>query len=394
VRHALTVFLLMVLAGLASGGEDGAFQLEITERGRKTSYSLVEGDDAGLLVRSADGRERRIPAAQLKLDLFLTCRIRLLPRSDAKGHFVLGQTALNNGQEKEAESLLGVAAQLDPVAYRQKVERLLKKRADAVRGVPGGKSTEEVEKHLAERLAMLNREMGGGWRMDETEHFLHFSNLPMPCHQRLKRTNEDVYKSLSGTFGYRERRAPWDGKCEMYYFAKREQFDGFAVKVHSIRNASALGGFFHHGNREATVLIPSETEDKSEAAVLRLVNGMVYHELTHAFTSLCGRLTPLNSWLHEGMAVYMEFQQEPRDHPKRREMCRILAAAAGANRVLSWAESRERPRKADGGDTAGYAWAWSRVAFLYHLSERASDRGQVWRFIQLVKDGKTEEGRC
>jgi hypothetical protein len=100
---------------------------------------------------------------------------------------------------------------------------------------------------------------------------------------------------------------------------------------------------------------------------------------------------PLNRWLHEGLAQFIEFwydrenSQSMQDGPERKERADYLKQIVTRGNMPTWEKMKQRPMS--GMDIEGYAFAWSKLEFLY----RNFDNQKLPQFIKLIKSGKSEE---
>ncbi|MCZ7646702.1 MAG: DUF1570 domain-containing protein [Planctomycetota bacterium] len=250
---------------------------------------------------------------------------------------------------------------------------------------------DEWAKFKEDRQQELKRVCGGDWKFEETEHYLLFSNLDDAEYQQLKVHCEGLYRFLSEVMDYKEGELLWNNKCPIYFIKTRNQFNKFAVQIDQAPGAQVSGGYFRHRGREVHIVIPlydwMNGKQRIETAISTL-----YHEGTHAFLQLVGKNATIDPWLHEGMAQFIEFLLMERflGSPNLQDRNRAvmnLRQAIKDNDVISWDEGRMRP--AGGGDLTGYAFAWSRIHFLYTCF--ISNRRALPTMIKAIKDGKDEK---
>ena len=402
------------------------------------------------VVIKEGGKDRSIPAALLKPKDIYLCSKQILDPKDAKAAFELGEFCLKHSLKDSAELELRTAARLDAASYGEKVKKLLAPQAPEIKTVepvkalevvalpekevpkvpkvaevtevgkepkstgmsegddfvevtgPDGKkyklsrrfkashvetkpkTPEEVKTFIAERTAELNKMCGKNWRMDETKHYYFFSNLKPELHELFKQETEKFYGDIAGVMQHKEGDPLWHNKCPIYFFSTRQQFVNFATGIDGSAGGANSGGYFSHRGREVHIAIPlidwlPESHQKREAL------NTLHHEGTHAFIQLTGKDVDINPWLHEGMAQFMEFYYDPKNNTGRNDRVNTLRELLRRGDLLSWEEGRMRPM--GGGDSVGYAFAWSRVWFLYQNFET----WKLPRLIKTIKEGKSDE---
>ncbi|MCY3018296.1 MAG: hypothetical protein NTW87_04590 [Planctomycetota bacterium] len=249
------------------------------------------------------------------------------------------------------------------------------------------RSEAEMKAFLTKRLEDL-KAIGGTWRLKETKHFCCFSNVPEAKHAVLCQWNEDLYDRLCQVLRHKEGDKLWNNKMPIYYFEAFAQFQKFTVEIDRSPGSAMSGGYFSANGREVHICIPfmSErfrTDVKSQD---RMARATLHHEGTHAFLQLSGESVPLNRWLHEGLAQFVEFWYDPQNNPARNQRVGFLQQCILRNSVPSWESMRNRPM--GGMDVEGYAFAWAKLEFLYRSF---SDNQKLPQMIRLVKAGKSED---
>jgi len=263
------------------------------------------------------------------------------------------------------------------------------------------RTPDQMKKFLDGRLGQLKEFCSGPWEkgeekreweMVETEHFYIFSNLKPELKSYFKLECEKLYTLLSEVLEHKEGAPLWNNKCPIYFLSNRAQFINFAVKVDKQPHAAKSGGYFSHRGRQVHIVIPLMARHSSEPITerVRRATCTLRHEGTHAFLQLVGNNVQLSRWLHEGMAQFIEFWYDPKNNPDRKAVEKILRAAVSQDQILSWKDGRNRPdiRRREP-DRAGYAFAWSRIVYLYRAFQ--NDKRKLPRMIKLIKEGKTEE---
>jgi len=254
-----------------------------------------------------------------------------------------------------------------------------------VRGEVPPKSEKEMKSWLDSRLEELNK-MGGKWRMIETKHYYCFANIDEAKHKKIATEwNEELYKLLCDVFKHKEGDKLWNNKMPIYYFNSYGLFQKFAVEIDKSPGAQFSGGYFSFRGRDVHICIPfmHERYGANSTKTDEKAHGTLYHEGTHAFLQLTGEDVMLHRWLHEGMAQFIEFFQEPANSPDRRERIAMLQQFTRRG-IRAWSEMEDRP--GGGTDIEGYAYAWSRAMFLYMYPDPLA----LPNMVKNIKKGMSE----
>lgn len=250
----------------------------------------------------------------------------------------------------------------------------------------------QMKEFLDKRLEELNSSIGGTWRMIETKHFYCFSNIPEAKHRMIANVwNEtDFYATLARVLMHKEGDKLWNNKCPTYYFDKYGQFQKFAAVIDKNPGAGRSGGYFSSRGRDVHICIPFYSERKHGVDLDTQAHNTVIHEGTHAFLQLTGEDVRLSRWLQEGLAQFMEFycykiHTNDKYDGERERRISLLKRDITADTVPTWSEMKERP--AGGTDIAGYAYAWSKLEFLYNNSNKTNLPGM----IKKIKSGMSED---
>jgi len=256
------------------------------------------------------------------------------------------------------------------------------------------RTPDEMKAFIDKRTKELEDQIGGTWRMIETKHFYCFANIKEDLHKKIavEWNEQTFYDRVSRMLQHKEGDKLWNNKCPIYYFEKFSQFQKFAAVIDHDPNAGNSGGYFAAQGREVHVCIPFDIQQAgSLQAAEHHARDTVVHEGTHAFLQLTGEDVPINRWLHEGLAQFMEFWVEKEGSENgqygkdRRERATHLARLVQKGDVPSWSDMRQRP--GGGTDLVGYSFAWSKVEFLY----RCFSNQCLPTMIHLLKAGKTED---
>lgn len=405
--------------------------------GVATACDVVKVSPTGAVLKAA-GKEMTLPLEKMSPEEVVACHKAVADAAPAQSRFEMGNYFMKKQQWEQAEEDLNAAVKLD-AALKEKADPLLKA-ITVVKEINGGKggngagvvvvgpdgktpamkkpegsseegeeedfakrfmkrdvparSPAEMKQFLDERLAELKKVIAGGeWRMIETQHFYCFYNGTPEKHKQISGWNEFLYGRLCEVLKHKEGDKLWNNKLPIYYFTKYGDFQRFAAEVDKSPGAAYSGGYFSSRGRDVHICIPFMTERlNSEKAADRMARSTLHHEGTHAFLQLTGEDVPLNRWLHEGMAQFIEFLYDGLEDPngrgnsrERKERADYLGAAVKKGGVPSWEVMKNRPM--GGTDIEGYAFAWARFEFLY----RSFPKDAIPKMVRAIKAGKTED---
>ena len=433
--------LLITLMSLVCVGAWAAEPISVSMGGHNVRGEVLSVDK-NFVVMKVNGKEQQFLAKLMNPKDYLSCAKLVLAPKDANAHFKLGEFALQNGLKQDGKDLLLMAAGMDKATFGGKVEELLKVQeppspAKAVPPKPQNpvpadkteKNTEkpskpepkndggvefvevtgpdgktyrvpaqsvatknevdartpaEMKKFLDERLSELNSTLGGKWKLSETKHFYFFSNIKPDLHTYFMNETEVFYNQIAMIMQHKEGDPLWNNKCPFYMMGTRAQFTTFATNFDKNPTAANSGGYFMYKGRECHIVVPMD-DKKAEAHQKREATNTLYHEGTHAFLQLTGKYVTIHSWLHEGMAQFIEFFKDPKNNPGRNNHVGLLRDRVRTGNLMSWEEGKMRP--SGGGDIEGYAFAWSRVQFIYNKFPK----DYLPRIIREIKEGKSDE---
>lgn len=248
----------------------------------------------------------------------------------------------------------------------------------------------QMKEFLDTRLAELNAQIGGTWRMVETKHYYCFSNIPEVKHRYIAtQWNETLYDLLCRVLRHHDGDKLWNNKMPVYYFETFKQFQKFAVTIDKSPGAAYSGGYFAPNGREVHICVPfmSERVHGNTERADEMARNTICHEGTHAFLQLTGEDVKLNRWLHEGMAQFIEFLSDtnPASPSKAGAVERLKGSLAmHGGGPPPWEETINRP--GNGTDHEGYALAYSKLEFFY----RNFDHSYLPQMIRMLKSGKSE----
>lgn len=429
-RARSMIFLLSVIA----------VSIHYAHSAEKVTVKLLNGpcevvkvSKDGVVLKPANGAEQTLSLERMDPKEVAQCYRQAEPLKDAQGRFDLGNWFFKKHLFPEAESELSAAGRQD-AGLKKKAEVMLaaiaalkeienpkkeakkedgEKTVRVIRIGDDGKmvvesassdSDEDFEKKFskrevparsaAEMKAFLDKRqeelkpIGGTWRLIETKHYYCFSNVLEAKHKVIAQWNEFLYDGLCGILKHKEGDKLWNNKLPIYYFERYGQFQRFAKEIDESPGAAYSGGYFAASGRDVHICIPFMTERlNNEKHADRMARNTLHHEGTHAFLQLSGEDVPLTRWLHEGMAQFIEFwYDENRDNnPERKDRAAYVQQMVGKNVLPSWEKTRMRP--AGGTDIEGYAFAWTKLEFLY----RNFDKQKLPQMIHLIKAGRAED---
>ncbi len=443
MRKAETVRIAVLAAMLMTVSAFTAEKVSVKlPSGASGPFDVIKITKDGLTLKPQSGLEQTVALDKLDPKEVALAYHQVTPPADAAGRFALGEWFFKKAQFEEAETELFGAVRLDPnmkakadtmmtaLAAMKEVEtakkeekkkeakkegegkiRIIKVGPDGTmvespseggdeedfakkfgkRDVPA-RTAAEMKEFLDKRLEEIKK-IGGTWRMIETKHYYCFSNVPEPKHKIIAQWNEQLYDRLCVVLKHKEGDKLWNNKMPIYYFEKFGQFQHFAAEIDQSPGAAYSGGYFAAQGRDVHICIPFMTERfNSEKRADRMARNTLHHECTHAFLQLTGEDVSLTRWLHEGMAQFIEFwydrenNEEGRENnPERKDRIAFVNQSIARGGVPTWEKMKMRPM--GGTDIEGYAWAWTKLEFLY----RNFDNQKLPQFIRLIKAGKTEE---
>jgi hypothetical protein len=416
--------LLLVLSSAAICAERVTVKLP---SGQVAPCDISKVTPEAVTLRPSGGALLTIALEKLDPKEVAQCYKQVTPPAAAADRFKIGQYLFKNKLFDEAEAELNATIGVD-ASYRAKSEAMLaaiaatkkvetppeKKKDDKkiriVKVGPDGESDEEstgsledfakkfgkknVPARSAEEMkAFLDKrqeelkKLGGAWLMKETKHFYCFTNCGAPKLEMFAAWNERLYDRLCVVLKHKESDKLWNNKMPIYYFEKYGQFQNFAAEIDGSPGAGYSGGYFSAQGRDVHICIPIMTERLGSRAEDNAMNTL-HHECTHAFLQLTGEDVELARWLHEGMAQFIEFwyaREKKNNHREQDDRALFLAREVKSGNIPTWEEMRERPR--GGMDLPGYAFAWSKLEFLYRSFQ---DVQKLPNMIHKIKEGKPE----
>jgi hypothetical protein len=392
--------------------------------GQATDCEVVKVSKDGVTIKS-QGKQQIVPLDKMDPKEVALCYKQVSAADTAASRFDMGSFFFKKQLFSEAEEELSAAVKLDgglktraePFLLAINALKEVKKPEgkNEIKVVKIGSPSEDSEQNAedfenkfkkrevaartpAEMKAFLDKRLeelkaiGGTWRLIETKHYYCFANVTEAKHQEVAQWNEGLYGRLCEVLRHKEGDKLWNNKMPIYYFEKYGQFQRFAAEIDGSPGAAYSGGYFFATGRDVHICIPFMTERfNNQKTADRMARNTLHHECTHAFLQLSGEDVPLNRWLHEGLAQFIEFwydrenSQSMQDGPERKERADYLKQMVTRGNLPPWEKMKQRPMS--GMDIEGYAFAWSKLEFLY----RIFDNQKLPQFIKLIKSGKSEE---
>ena len=209
-----------------------------------------------------------------------------------------------------------------------------------------------------------------------TPKFSIITQLPSRHDAELNARFEQAYAAVARLFEH-EGRPPWPGRCEVYCFQSRSQFEELVKRRAGVRPIPLSHAYQIATGSKVTIVLHNP---------LWFSHNPVYasfaHEVTHAFLTHYEGAAPLPAWVHEGLALHFEFRQ-PEATAAARRFEALATRGPRSDRLRALAAVLRAP-VIDERDELSYAMAWRLVDVLL---ER--DAGQFQRFVRSLKEGKT-----
>jgi hypothetical protein len=218
----------------------------------------------------------------------------------------------------------------------------------------------------------------------ETDHFLIFSAWNRMNDAALANLCERMYQKLSEQFSIPATESVWAGKCPIYLFWEPAHYARFISEIDNSKatdaNMAHANGYHASRGWFSYVVINGVssfglTEEQAKAKFYHVL----VHEGTHAFLHryISERSMPL--WVEEGLADYIAASLVPEAEVNRTYLTATRSALHRPEMVQKVLEKKEDLTPAE------YGIAQSLIRFLV-----MQDRTAMIRFIQLMKEGKSE----
>lgn len=390
----MTIAIIAAMPVLAGEGTTGtspaaeAVSLALTD-GRSVTGALISMDDREVVLR-VNRRIQKIPLEQVKPVSVYLARKRLVDLTKAPVRMELGRYLLEHGELSLAQREFSEALGIDPGLSAQ-VRELLKtaKTAEkspaasqpAPKTAPQAAKTEKyaraapaeiaANQKRAKDMAEQAKSFAPALRLVETKHFLIFSSWPPAQNGALAELCEKMYRTCCAQFDIRETENVFAGKCPVFLFCQKDQFERFAADVDRAGTTQAAGYVkFSAGSYCHIVINAIHTYDRFCEVLV--------HEGSHAFMSryLSSRILP--QWLNEGLADYLAATVLPRSAAAQRHR-KAARQALRENIDVTYIFRRLSV------DDFDYGIAQSIVCFMIETNRR----GFV-KFVTLIKEGKSE----
>ncbi len=390
-RRLLIALLPAVLFAAAPAGEAIQVYLQLLD-GTKLVGTLAEHDDTKLTVKVAT-KTRTVAWADVRPMSAYLLKRRLVDLTKAESHWQLGQFLLNAGEKAQADKEFDLACKIDP-AYTKRPRAAT---AEPVKRPPVGgpakseaaeakptkyiKATPEraaaVRKRAAEWAERIRTTITPKLHLIETDHFLIYSTWDRGSDGGLKRSCEGMYAALCKQFAIPATENIWVGKCPVYVFWQRENYQKFALEVSGVAkdNPSMLdaGGYQHGDGRGGCYIVLVNRRNRTQ------FHSTLVHEGSHAFLGRYRTNRYIDTWINEGVAEYMAAEVVPGSWERRlyiRTTKKILEDKTDISFIFEgWSL-----------DSRNYGLAQSLVRYLI-----ARDTKAFIQLIELIKQGKSDD---
>ena len=415
------LLLVAVAVGVSAEPVDPPFALSVTveSSGERLRGRVVDADDRGLRLRTADG-ERELAWAEVDAAGLMRAKARLLGRGDGRGWVQTAWILVDRGDAGSAsEAALERGLRADPglaeeaaAVRRGEAPSWVVPAAPEPEQAPGvdgpeapgtpetpeeagegggagvpetvgaveherwGELSEELRATgLREQEAWLAESMQRtGLRLDVygdvSEHFLLATDLPRAEARRWARELDRMYRVLCGMLELDPGVNVFLGKAAIVIFEDNDEYHRWNAGTFGNPMLGTLGVCFSMGNGHVRI---SFFRQRSTAAFASLL----VHETVHGFLHRYRSPVPVPSWLNEGLAETLAHRLFPGGNDLDR-LQRWAARNAGAAAENPW--SFYGPRNIPG---PYYPVAWRFTEFLL-----AQDGQRVKAVLDAIKDGK------
>ena len=400
VGRCLLIPLVATAAAVALPGPAGP----TTSRPVRVSLTLRDGGRVrGMLVRleaqqlviGAGGKVRTIPLGDVAPASLYMVRRQVLDLSKPAVHLELGTYCLRHGLARLAEREFAETLRMDP-SLAGRIER-----ARAAASRPAGDATgdgdgmvgfrppkpaaKDVRKYppatadqiasarkRAERWADETRRFAPALHPVETPHFRIYSAWDRANDKALRETCEKLYAAMCRQFDIPATENIWVDKAAVFVFWQREHFAKFCTDVYGKGNPKASGYCGWYGDGFVFIAMgPCRTR--------AWFYEVLVHEATHGFLARYRGNGHVPSWVHEGLADYMAATL-------------VAGAQAGRKYIRATREAVRKDRRADGiFEKVGMDWFDYGIAQSWVRYLIARDRKAFIRFVQAMKDGRSDE---
>jgi hypothetical protein len=349
--------------------------ITLTRKGRKYVRGVVLSMDRKEIILRKGEQKVTVTREELVPKSIYLARRSMLDRTSAPGHLELGELALKLGLERDSRREFAIAVRQDPKlkAEVQKIKQALA-RAQAA----------SISRTASEAEIKANREKAQAWakyakkninrniHLVESDHFWIYSAWNRNQDKALKDICEKVNATLCKQFNIPVSHNIWAGKCAVYVFWEKRDYQKFSVDVVKFERGAEAGGFCgYRGDFVFVVMGPA----RSKAWFTELL----VHETTHAFIARYRSSRSIASWVNEGVAEFMCSTLLPRCNAVNK-VTMATREAARQNKPIA------HVFEAVGLNSFDYGIAQSLVRYLI-----ARDRKAFIEFFDLLKLGKRGE---
>jgi len=378
----------------ADSSKDMKVQLPLTD-GTYVSGTLESVDDQNITLK-VGGESRQIPLEQVKPIGVYLAKKRIMRDDDARAHMQLGRFLLKHGEEGIARKELLKAVRIDP-SLKEEAQKLLEsggasepkgpqdegppkqakpqppKEQQAEKGKYAKATPAEIAATTkkADEYAAKAKTFAPALHLVESEHFRIFSAWPASRDGGLASVAEKMYRACCQQFEIDPKENIFAGKCPIYVFWEKKQFEEFSEAIGNSGHVKAAGYAGAGGGGFVYIVMNANRNYAPFCEIL-------VHEGTHAFINRYTAMAHVPTWVHEGMADLVVSTVLTRSWAARKHR----AAAMRAMRQNADIRHIFRTVRLDDYD---YGLAQSLVRFMI-----IKDRRAFANFIELLKKRKSE----
>ena len=221
----------------------------------------------------------------------------------------------------------------------------------------------------------------------ETEHFRVYSAWPKSDDKALSVIYEKMYKALCKQFNIPSGENIWIGKLPVFAFWTKDRFVKFCMRVCKISMDTANSAAGFAGTRSVNktrfrfvCLGPVKMKGMSKSRTRQWFFELLVHESTHVFLDRFHGPRHVISWVNEGLAETIAAKLVPKTFAERK-MKEAHKEVRSTNRDFSaMFTAKGIPL-----ESFYYGVAQSLTQYLI-----ARDKKKYIRFIELIKEGKTD----
>ena len=375
MRRAATCLAAVCFLFLA-GGLAGADVLKLVG-GREVTVAVLRVTDEGVVTKALTG-EKLYKWDDLDAKCAYEYMKRTIDDNDAQGHVKLAKYCLKRKLMTEAKAELEKAKKLKPDLANDVNKIWAESNGEKSRPPLTDEQTRKIVDEQKSMGKKVQDVLGVPVATLETDHFIIHTTFPRGDHGLFKNLCERLYKGFDRIFEISANNdRMWDGKCVVYFFKDRDEFVAFAAAFDNFQ-ARTAGGYFRAEGGRCEVVIPKN------AGLDEFMEVMV-HEGSHAFLHYYREIGRVPTWVQEGVAQHIEFDEFPKS--RRLSAAKsVIARDLRAGRCTRLRTVMEEDRPIAAADVTGYAYAWSYVDCMARTSGR-----KFAEFIRGLKAGDEPE---